>query len=257
MGLMQARMAVAVAVSAAAHAGVVLVLGDRLAPSAAPAARAVTVSMAPAAPRAVLNSIAPAAAETASASKVRAIAPGRVPIVDEPDRRLAARAPRRVEPEHARALRPIAPEKTLRASEPVVRRVAALAPVAIEAASAAAATATAMAMAKLAPTKPVPDRRGAPGEPGADRVARPASGNEPPRYPWSARVRGDQGRVVVSVWVSAEGRAESLSVLVSSGHALLDSAAVEAIERWRFEPARRGGTETASLLNVPVTFRLE
>ncbi|NIM28335.1 MAG: TonB family protein, partial [Gammaproteobacteria bacterium] len=74
-----------------------------------------------------------------------------------------------------------------------------------------------------------------------DRSALPAAGNAPPDYPWTARARGHQGRVVLSVWVSAAGLAERLAVLHSSGYASLDRAAMEAVERWRFRPARRAG----------------
>jgi protein TonB len=95
------------------------------------------------------------------------------------------------------------------------------------------------------------------GLPGANRQALPASGNEPPRYPWTSRARGHQGRVVLSVWVSAEGQADELAVLQSSGYPNLDRAAVEAVQRWRFKPARRAGNDAGSLLYVPVVFRLD
>ena len=94
------------------------------------------------------------------------------------------------------------------------------------------------------------------GRPGADRNASPAAGNEPPEYPWVARAQGHQGRVVLSVWVNAEGQADELAVLQSSGHPVLDRAAMQAVERWRFQPARRNGRDTGSLLYVPVVFRL-
>ena len=95
------------------------------------------------------------------------------------------------------------------------------------------------------------------GQPGANRKALPASGNEPPQYPWTARAQGHQGRVVLSVWVSAEGQADELAVLQSSGYAVLDRAAMEAVQRWRFKPARRAGIDAGSLLYVPVVFRLD
>ena len=61
----------------------------------------------------------------------------------------------------------------------------------------------------------------------------------------------------MSVWVSARGEADQLAVLKSSGYPTLDRAALEAVRRWRFHPARRGGTDTGSLLYVPVMFRLD
>ena len=63
--------------------------------------------------------------------------------------------------------------------------------------------------------------------------------------------------MILSVWVSADGGPERLAVLQSSGYAALDRAAVDAVEGWHFQPARRGGLDTGSLLYVPVVFRLD
>ena len=87
--------------------------------------------------------------------------------------------------------------------------------------------------------------------------AAPLPGNGKPPYPLSARRMGEQGRVMISVSLSASGTPESVSVTTSSGHAVLDEAAVNAIRGWRFRPAERNGQPVASMLNVPVTFRLE
>jgi protein TonB len=43
----------------------------------------------------------------------------------------------------------------------------------------------------------------------------------------------------------------------SAGHQDLDEAAVEAVRRWRFEPARRGNRPMAVWVLIPVTFKLE
>jgi protein TonB len=85
----------------------------------------------------------------------------------------------------------------------------------------------------------------------------PGLANAPPRYPLAARRRGDEGRVVLRVRVSADGRAETVTVAKSSGHALLDEAAQRAVARWRFVPGRLAGLPVAAALDVPVTFRLK
>jgi protein TonB len=77
-----------------------------------------------------------------------------------------------------------------------------------------------------------------------------------PTYPENARRRGQQGRVVIQVNVSAEGRALSASVAQSSGFASLDTAALTAVERCRFDPATRGGAPVAWVYTLPVLFRL-
>jgi protein TonB len=81
-------------------------------------------------------------------------------------------------------------------------------------------------------------------------------GNPPPRYPLLARQRKVEGRVVMHVLVNARGGVETVSIARSSGSRLLDDAAVDAVKRWRFIPARKAGFAVASAVEVPVLFRL-
>lgn len=80
--------------------------------------------------------------------------------------------------------------------------------------------------------------------------------NPKPKYPAAARSRGWQGQVLLRVKVTAEGYSESVTVERSSGHDLLDEAAVTAVEKWRFIPARRGTTAVACTVRVPIIFTL-
>jgi protein TonB len=81
--------------------------------------------------------------------------------------------------------------------------------------------------------------------------------NPKPEYPRIARSRGWEGKVLLKVQVSADGVSEQVSVQHSSGHDSLDEAAVAAVEKWRFIPAKRGGTPVASSVIVPIIFRLD
>jgi len=81
-------------------------------------------------------------------------------------------------------------------------------------------------------------------------------GNRPADYPRLARQRGWEGKVVLKVRVSASGKATDILVETSSGHELLDEAAVEAVRGWRFSPARRGDNPLETWVRVPVDFRL-
>jgi protein TonB len=81
--------------------------------------------------------------------------------------------------------------------------------------------------------------------------------NTPPRYPRSARRRGQQGTVVLSVHVDASGRVTNLRLFESSGHRALDNAALDAVKKWSFEPGRRGDMAVAMWVNVPVRFELQ
>lgn len=80
--------------------------------------------------------------------------------------------------------------------------------------------------------------------------------NPPPAYPDSARRRGWEGDVVLLVSVAPDGRCAGVEVVRSSGRAMLDQAAVDAVRLWRFVPAHRGEEPVAAQLEVPVSFRL-
>lgn len=80
--------------------------------------------------------------------------------------------------------------------------------------------------------------------------------NPKPNYPPEARRTGKQGVVLIAVEVTADGRAGSVRLSRSSGSQLLDAAALEAVRRWTFEPARTAGIPTASRVEVPVRFDL-
>ena len=81
--------------------------------------------------------------------------------------------------------------------------------------------------------------------------------NPKPNYPALARSRGWQGKVLLRVNVSADGRSESVEIHQSSGHDTLDEAAVEAVEKWKFIPAKRGDTAVACTVIVPINFTLD
>lgn len=78
-----------------------------------------------------------------------------------------------------------------------------------------------------------------------------AMGNRPPEYPPEALDRQWEGVVRVLVEFGEKGNAERVAVEESSGHGVLDKAALEAARHWHLseEGAKR------SLL-VPVAFRL-
>jgi protein TonB len=77
-----------------------------------------------------------------------------------------------------------------------------------------------------------------------------------PTYPASARRVGAQGTSLLRVHVLADGRIGEVLVQESAGHPDLDQAAVDAVKRWRFEPARRGQEPVATWVLLPVQFRL-
>lgn len=78
-----------------------------------------------------------------------------------------------------------------------------------------------------------------------------------PRYPYAARQSGIEGWVELEFVVSIDGQVAD--VLVSRSHpgTVFAAAAVEAVTRWRFEPARRRGEPVAVRVHLPLAFKLE
>ncbi len=94
-------------------------------------------------------------------------------------------------------------------------------------------------------------------EGGARNEAKPGYlKNPPPRYPEKARRLGQEGVVMLSVKVNAEGEPESVEIKQGSGFPLLDEAAVKAVQHWVFRPASVGSVPVPSQVDIPVRFDL-
>jgi protein TonB len=105
-----------------------------------------------------------------------------------------------------------------------------------------------------APAAPMAARpSGAP----AETSARPDYAYNPkPDYPTVARQFGLTGRVLMRVLVEPDGMPREILIANSSGHDMLDQAALKSVRAWRFLPARRGGEAYASWVEFPVRFDL-
>ena len=77
-----------------------------------------------------------------------------------------------------------------------------------------------------------------------------------PEYPESARRSYRTGKVVLSFTVQVSGAVTDIEVVESAGPDL-DAAAVQAVSRWRYEPATEGGKPVLSHGTVSVPFSLE
>ena len=76
----------------------------------------------------------------------------------------------------------------------------------------------------------------------------------PPSYPSRALRRNESGTVMVQATIGVDGFPESITVTRGSGSRDLDRAAVDAVRRWRFQPATRDGRPTTGMVNIPITF---
>jgi protein TonB len=86
--------------------------------------------------------------------------------------------------------------------------------------------------------------------------AKVLEGPRPP-YPRDALRAQWEGAVRVRVIVAPDGSAASVVVRATSGHEVLDRAAVAAVRKWRFAPARRAGQPILSRADLTVRFRLD
>ncbi len=81
--------------------------------------------------------------------------------------------------------------------------------------------------------------------------------NPAPTYPASAKRMGEEGKVFLRVYVEASGIPSKVEVRTSSGSDRLDQAALEAVRRWKFVPAKQGDKPVPASVVVPITFSLK
>jgi periplasmic protein TonB len=79
--------------------------------------------------------------------------------------------------------------------------------------------------------------------------------NRPPIYPRDAVLRGEHGAVTLVIHVSDRGLTTGADVVESSGYAVLDQAALEAVQKWHFRPGLKDGKSVA--FDMPMRFIFE
>lgn len=151
------------------------------------------------------------------------------------------------------------PPKVERQPKPVIER-AVSAPAPVRVAQPVAENAVQQAPVAVAPPSPPAP---APVQPAAEPALEPPRynaaylSNPPPVYPLAARRRGVEGAVLVRAEISAAGECLRAELKKTSGHEMLDQAALEAVKKWRFVPAKRGSQAVVAWVEVPITFKLE
>ncbi len=79
----------------------------------------------------------------------------------------------------------------------------------------------------------------------------------PPTYPKRAMDLDQQGEALVRARLDADGNPSEIVLWRTSGFDLLDHAALEAVRRWRFQPAERDGHPIPAWVQVPIHFALK
>lgn len=81
--------------------------------------------------------------------------------------------------------------------------------------------------------------------------------NPLPEYPRASRSLGEEGKVLLRVYVSEEGKPVQVLLASSSGFPRLDNAAINVVtNRYRFVPARLGTRAVAGWVTFTVDFSL-
>jgi protein TonB len=112
------------------------------------------------------------------------------------------------------------------------------------------------------PAPPQPVAAPAPPAPPAPKPVTPASANAgylknpAPEYPSLAMRRGWEGTVLLRVHVLASGKPGEIQLQKSSGRDQLDDAALAAVKRWSFVPAKQGDVAQDGWVSVPIDFKI-
>ena len=78
-----------------------------------------------------------------------------------------------------------------------------------------------------------------------------------PKYPEAARRAQREGVVELEFTVGVDGKATDIKVSKSAGGFGFDDAAIEAMKKWRFTPAKRGNESVPQRVKIPIRFRLK
>jgi protein TonB len=81
--------------------------------------------------------------------------------------------------------------------------------------------------------------------------------NPAPPYPDAAQRLGQEGLVLLKVGLSDVGRVQGVDLLRSSGYPILDEAALKAVRKWKFRPAKLGSVPVEAQVEVPIRFRIQ
>lgn len=96
-----------------------------------------------------------------------------------------------------------------------------------------------------------------PGAPHPENSIAVAISSPAPKYPGDAMRAGQQGTTLLRATVEPDGTVSDITVEQSAGSRALDRAALQALRRWRFQPAYRNGVAIRSDVRVPVKFALD
>lgn len=135
--------------------------------------------------------------------------------------------------------------KPIQKTPPPVAKAAAAAPVVAPSKAVSQKTASSSPAKTAEPTTQLPS---------ADAAG---LNNKAPVYPMLSRKRKEQGTVWLLLLVSKDGVVTELKLKKTSGFARLDQAALQAVKKWKFQPARKQGQPIDYWYELPLKFSLQ
>ncbi len=78
-----------------------------------------------------------------------------------------------------------------------------------------------------------------------------------PVYPDIAQEAGIEGQVLVQCFIDKTGRVKETIVLKGIPNTGLDEAAVDALRKTRFRPAKQRETKVGVWITIPINFKLQ
>jgi protein TonB len=77
-----------------------------------------------------------------------------------------------------------------------------------------------------------------------------------PTYPFRAKRRGVEGKVVVRFLVDKQGLVSEFSVVQAEPEGVFEESALKAVTKWRFEPGMKDKKPVSTWVQVPIRFEL-
>lgn len=81
--------------------------------------------------------------------------------------------------------------------------------------------------------------------------------NPKPPYPPVSRRMAEEGTVLLSVHIRADGQVDDVKLKRSSGFSRLDDSAIRTVKHWRYVPAKRNGQPIPYWYAQPIRFSLD
>jgi len=78
-----------------------------------------------------------------------------------------------------------------------------------------------------------------------------------PIYPYWARIRGIEGKVIAQIVVDQHGLVKDVKIIKAKPAHIFENAVISAVKKWRFKPATYHGKAVSVRIEIPFKFRLE